>query len=370
MSVVSTLGLLSLRPLEPLVERIAQLIDAEAVALLAVWPAADSREFHTAAAYGEPLPATGKLDLEELFEYAPDCRASYLIPLDISRQIGIAPASVGFALPILSKKTDRLLGAVVIVCHRDSAHTQRNQAGIEMMVELARHEFEHRQEVNDLTISLALAQALSARHIEHFEQQRTRLATEIHDDLSQNTTYIRLALASLQRELDPGQSVRAISAMANLVRISAEINASLLIISKGLGPVMLGEVGPVPAIRTECEMHRQATGVEVCCELADLRLPEAVSLALIRIVQESLANVARHAKATHVNISLRMKKSELHFTVEDDGCGFDPHQSRRHSLGLLGMVERAEIAGGKLVIESQPGNGTRVVSVFPIRSLA
>ena len=366
MPVVITRGLSSL---QPLVERIAQLIEAEAVILLAVLPASASYEFHTVAAYGGALPATGKLDLENLFEYAARHPSSHLIPLDISRQIGTAPNDIGLAIPILSKTKDRLLGAVVIVFHRDFAHTQRAQAGTEIMVELARHEFEHRHEVNDLTGTLALAKALSARHIERFEQQRTRLATEVHDDLSQNTTCIRLALAALQRDLDAGQSARALSAMANLLRISTEVKDSLLNLSKGLGPAMLGHLGPVPAINTECELHTQATGVEVSCHLADLRLPEPVSLALIRIVQESLANIARHARATHVDISLRMKKSELHFTVEDDGCGFNPHQSC-HALGLLAMAERAEIAGGKLVVESQPGDGTRVVAIFPIGSLA
>jgi protein-histidine pros-kinase len=101
------------------------------------------------------------------------------------------------------------------------------------------------------------------------------------------------------------------------------------------------------------------------CDLEDLDMPGAQSIAAFRILQGSLANILSHAKATSVVVRLQQGPGVYVLEIEDNGCGFEP-KAVKHSLGLASMAERAELAGGTLVIDSGPGAGTRVVARFPV----
>ena len=135
-----------------------------------------------------------------------------------------------------------------------------------------------------------------------------------------------------------------------------------------LRPTILDDLGLGPALEWRVDEFTEASGIEATIQIDGLsqRLPRDIELAFYRIGQESLSNITRHAQAKHVTVSLRRENGHLSLEVIDDGVGFDPagvkptHTPR--GLGLLGMRERMAMINGHLMIESQPGQGTRVVA--------
>jgi signal transduction histidine kinase len=143
-----------------------------------------------------------------------------------------------------------------------------------------------------------------------------------------------------------------------------------------LRPSILDDLGLVSAIGWYAERHLAPRGIAVRCELEPVegRLPQEVETAVFRAVQEALGNVARHARADNVLIQVTIQVTPgggvLVVEIEDDGCGFDPAEVAQaapsgRGLGLLGIRERMELVGGSAVVESRPGQGTRVVLRVP-----
>ena len=134
-----------------------------------------------------------------------------------------------------------------------------------------------------------------------------------------------------------------------------------------LRPSMLDEFGLVLALRNLVTRHGERAGVRATLTAtpADARAPVEIETACFRIVQEALSNVARHARARHVEVTLTAEDGALEVTVRDDGVGFNVERLRT-SLGLVGMGERADFAGGRLDIESAAGAGTTLRARFPL----
>ena len=354
---VSRSRLLALSPMETLLKQIARLAGAGAIAVLPELPGSGSRpEWLPLATYGG-LSLAGRPRLESFLLEISRSGKMTSIPADLSTALGLDASLSGFAAPLSEEPDGTLPGGVMVAFPHASANPEWAKATIAVLVQLVARELGQ-------TRALARAQALSARHVWRRELERQTLANEIHDDLSQNVTFIRLALSSLQRHLDAGRLDRARAEMSVLVATSIEVKDGILRLSMGLRPAMIETLGPAPAIRQEAKLHHTATGVPVNCELDELPVPDAVSIAAFRIVQESLSNIAKHAKASQVNIRLERNDRGIVFQVEDDGCGFDPG-AVPDSLGLLSMIERAGIAGGTLTIKSHPGQGTQVIASFP-----
>jgi two-component system sensor histidine kinase UhpB len=140
-----------------------------------------------------------------------------------------------------------------------------------------------------------------------------------------------------------------------------------------LRPSVLDDLGLLPAVRWLGARHLESRGVTVRCEFVELaeRLPPELETALFRVVQEALMNVARHAQAETVLIQIAPREGQLEIEIEDDGRGFAPEESAvpepsGRGLGLLGMRERVELLGGRLQVDSSPGNGTRVLARVPL----
>jgi len=235
--------------------------------------------------------------------------------------------------------------------------SDRAHAAVDFLVDWAAHEIQDLRE-------LARVKALSARHVELREQERLALATRIHDDLSQNITFIRLALKSLQLQVTAGKFERVAPEIAELVAVSSQIATTVQALSTGLRPTMIESFGPAAAIRLEARLYQEASGVPVDCEIEDLRMSTQASIAAYRIAEHSLSNVARHSHATRVTIRLSRLSGEDILEITDNGGGFDSN-AMVASLGLASMTERAEIAAGRLTIVSSPGHGTRIVASFP-----
>ncbi|MBI4271456.1 MAG: HAMP domain-containing protein [Candidatus Rokubacteria bacterium] len=202
------------------------------------------------------------------------------------------------------------------------------------------------------------------------EEERRRIARELHDETGQSLTSLALGLASItqSRDLDAVHA-RAGELRALAVRTLDEVHN----LSRGLRPSILDDLGLVPALERHLEEYETTRGLTVDLHARGLerRLPGPVEIAVYRIVQEALTNVAKHAEARAVSVLLERRDDSVRVIVEDDGHGFDAREvlasgdpDRR--LGLHGMLERALLLGGSLTVESTPGRGTSVFASIPL----
>ena len=206
----------------------------------------------------------------------------------------------------------------------------------------------------------ALARAVAAQEIE-----RKRLARELHDETGQALTSILLGLKPLEQTAATDEDRAAVASVRELV-VSTLQDVRRLAVE--LRPSALDDFGLSTAVERLAETFRDNTGMPVDLEaqLGDARLPTEVETTLYRIVQEALANIVKHAEATHVSIFLTRKENSVAAVIEDDGKGFDTNATGDDTLGIVGMRERVGIVGGRLVIESAKGSGTTIAAEVPI----
>jgi PAS domain S-box-containing protein len=200
------------------------------------------------------------------------------------------------------------------------------------------------------------------------EQEKSRIARELHDELAQSLTALKMDTIWLRDRL-AGQP----EAQAKLVQMLAMLDASVAAtrrIAADLRPLVLDDLGLVPAIEWLAQNFTQRTGVP--CHLdADeaIELDEPYATGVFRILQESLANVAKHAQATEVKVKVEREGDALVLSVRDNGVGFRTTDPRRpQSLGLVGLRERAQLMRGELRVASTPGQGTRIDARIPVGS--
>jgi signal transduction histidine kinase len=211
-------------------------------------------------------------------------------------------------------------------------------------------------------------QKLLRRAIEAGEEERQRLARELHDQTGQLLTALIAGLSALEtRATDDSQR----AALVRLRELAAQTLGDIHDISRALRPVALDDLGLVAALEKHCatvaerfgkpvEFHSDGwTGTE--------RLPAEIEVALYRIIQEALTNAVRHADATRIQVLAQRKPGAVLVAVEDDGRGFDPvaRGPNGDRLGLLGIEERAALLGGSACLESAPGGGTQLFVEIP-----
>jgi signal transduction histidine kinase len=203
-------------------------------------------------------------------------------------------------------------------------------------------------------------------------EERTRLAREIHDTLAQQLTGIVLELEAADTLLNRGSERRARSSVEKARELARGALQEARRSVWNLRPAPLAATGLVAAIGHEVEAWEERTGVPARFKARALpqhpSLSPTAEVALLRIGQEALSNVARHGRAAHVDVELRAHAQELILSVRDDGIGFDPAASapREDCFGLDGMAERARNAGGTLTVVSSPGQGTTVTTRLPL----
>ena len=214
-------------------------------------------------------------------------------------------------------------------------------------------------------------QELGAAAHEAREQEKSRIARELHDELAQALTALQMDVAWCKEKLPAGQG----SFAQKLDRMETLLDTTVTAtrrIAADLRPLMLDDLGLLPAVEWLVENFTRRTGVP--CELAvstsDLRLNNANSTAVFRIVQESLANVAKHARASRAEVSIEQNGSGVTISVRDDGLGFSPQDPRKpNSFGLVGLRERAYLLGGEVAFISAPGHGTNIEVRLPVSSV-
>jgi signal transduction histidine kinase len=201
------------------------------------------------------------------------------------------------------------------------------------------------------------------------EEERQRVARELHDQAGQALTALQFGLAQLEREVD---SPRLKEQVESLRSLTVETMEEIRNLALDLRPSALDELGLVPALRGYIRDFSRRIGIPIELEVTglDARLPSEMELSIFRVVQEGLTNVAKHAMASHAWVSLRADGRRLEVSVVDDGVGFDVEKMlgspERKSLGLFGIQERVELMGGSLKVESQPGKGTRLYIQVPL----
>ena len=219
-------------------------------------------------------------------------------------------------------------------------------------------------------LSERIARDSLRRVVEAQELERRRLARELHDETGQALTSILLGLKALEEKLDEAGSRAAAAELRELVVATLQDVRRLAV---ELRPSALDDFGLVAALERLTASISEQTGIGIDFEpaLTAERLPEEVETALYRIVQESLTNVVKHAKARNVSVLLTLKDSAVKAVIEDDGRGFDPAERTGEGFGegfgLVGMSERLALLGGRLEIESSEDAGTTIAAEVPLR---
>ena len=196
------------------------------------------------------------------------------------------------------------------------------------------------------------------------EDERRRLARELHDGLGQNLTALKQHLAQVEGPLSDAARAH-LDAAIDLCGGALEDTRNL---TRLLRPPILDDLGLEPALRWLARSFSESSGVEAVVELGELpALDGELQTLLFRIAQEALANAARHAQARSVLVHLAQRGPDLQLQVVDDGRGFEPAEAAvRGGNGLGGMRERLRLHGGRLELLAAPGRGTRLRAVVPL----
>ena len=209
---------------------------------------------------------------------------------------------------------------------------------------------------------------LAAHLISVREEERTHIAREIHDELGQVLTGLKMEVTWLAKRLKEKPLIEKTDSMCKLIDSSVQ---TVRKIATGLRPEVLDEMGLVAAVAWQAKEFQKRTGIRCRSKLPSesAKLDLDVSTTVFRIFQEILTNVARHSRGTRVDIELSVTEEQVALEVVDNGIGIPAADlDGRKSLGLLGMHERALLFGGEVKITGTPGQGTRVAVTIPIRA--
>jgi signal transduction histidine kinase len=209
---------------------------------------------------------------------------------------------------------------------------------------------------------------LSHRLVTAQEEERRRLARELHDDVTQRLARLAIDVGEFEKNLATkggGETLQQVR--QGLARLSEDVHA----LSYSLHPSVLEDLGLADALQVECDRFSMQSSIPVHLTERDLpgAIPREVSLCLFRVTQEALHNVQRHAQARSVEVSVNGHDGGIHLLVRDDGIGIDPAARVRPGLGLASMRERTRMLTGTLELDSRPGYGTALLAFIPLRQV-
>ena len=262
-----------------------------------------------------------------------------------------------------------------IICHEHVGPIRRWTEDEQMfaiamsnLVALAYEQGERRRAEEQLQQSQERLRSLAGRLESVQEEERIRIAREVHDELGQELTGVKMELAFLRDQLAQS-SPAALTRVDSIVALVDSTMQSVRKIATELRPIVLDQLGLIPAIEWQAGEFQARTGIQCTLNiyLRTVALPIDRSTGVFRIFQEILTNVARHARASRVDISVQEYRGHLLLLVSDDGRGItDDEVSGSKSLGLLGMRERALLLGGETKIERNANQGTTVTVRIPL----
>jgi signal transduction histidine kinase len=217
---------------------------------------------------------------------------------------------------------------------------------------------------------------LSLRLVKAQEEERRRISREIHDELGQALTALKINLDVSRRTLPADASAKLSDSLNEASMLVAYTLEKARNLSLELHPAILDDLGLISALQWEIDRYEQRTGQVVYVELnlTGVTLRPELEITIYRVIMEALTNIARHAQAGRVSLYLGLEQGQLVAAVEDDGVGFDPArllkaQPQRRSLGLVSMRERTELLGGQFEVISKRGQGTKIKVRFPLSAV-
>lgn len=281
------------------------------------------------------------------------------------------PMGGWLAAPLIGRDR-RNLGLIQLSGKHAGDFTAADEAILVQLAQMASVAIENARLFAQIEAARERLQSLSRQLVEAQEEERRRIARELHDEIGQALTALKFNLQSVRRTAGA-----ALPALDESIDIAERVLQQVRDLSLDLRPSLLDDLGLSAALRWYLDRQAQRTGwkTRFTSDHLDLRLPTHLETVCFRVTQEALTNVARHARATRVWLDVRRRIGQLLLTILDDGVGFDVDAALRHALGgrsfgVLGMQERVALAGGWLNIRSTPGGGTEIRVGLPITAAA
>jgi len=277
------------------------------------------------------------------------------------------------AVPLLSH--NRLVGVLVAYAHRPNFFNPGDVATLMSLASQAAVAIYNAQLFAELEAQREALRQVSLRLVNAQEAERRLISRELHDELGQALTALKINLDLARRALPTNAPSKLYQSVQDASSLAMQTLETARNMSLALHPALLDDLGLIAALRWEIDRFEQRTGQAILfkTDLADIELQPELEITIYRIVIEALTNIARHAQASDIEVSLQLEDQQIALTVEDNGVGFDAENwfnspGERQSLGLVSMRERAELLGGGLEIISSPGRGTTVRGILPIQT--
>lgn len=257
------------------------------------------------------------------------------------------------------------LGGIIYASHQLQFQVRRRQKTEEQLRET---QINLERQVIERSRAESAVRALAGKLFTAQEEERSRVAREIHDDMTQRIAALAIEVGKLEQVYKTPEPLACkLSEIKNrLIKLSQDVQ----LLSRQLHPSILDDLGLVEALRSECAGFSQREGIAIHFLPRDIppAIPKEVGLCLYRIAQEGLRNITRHSGAEKAQVSLTAVEDSILLSIEDTGVGFDPEQVRkkRPGLGLVSMEERARLIGGEFAFDSQPGRGTLIEVWAPL----
>lgn len=274
------------------------------------------------------------------------------------------------ALPVvvLTGLADETLG-IRAVQEGAQDYLVKGQVEGRMLVRAVRYAIERRHAEETVRQYAERLEHLSRKLLEAQEAERRRLARELHDEIGQVLTAVKINVQAIRPHVSPEGLPRVEESIEVVNRAIQQVRD----LSLDLRPSLLDDLGLAAAVRWYVDRQAQRAGIAITAaiELVPGRLPPETETVCFRIIQEALTNVVRHSQARDVRIRLTCEAKELVLVIGDDGIGFDPatvdvDSGSGRGLGLLGMQERVHLVGGRLEITTRPGQGTELRVRVPL----
>jgi signal transduction histidine kinase len=223
-------------------------------------------------------------------------------------------------------------------------------------------------DITELKLSEMSLRELTGRLIHAQEEERSRIARELHDDISQRMALLQIGLEQFEQSIS-GPTSDDRKELHNLAQMASEVSSDLHNLSHQLHPARLDLQGLVAATAGFCRELSNQHELQITFHPHDVpdQIPTEVALCLFRIVQEGLRNVVKHSKALEAKVELSGNGGGIDLCISDSGAGFNPESAHRNGgLGLISMRERLRLIGGHLAVKSEPFHGTRIRVRVPL----
>lgn len=273
---------------------------------------------------------------------------------------------VSVTLSPLKDAVGQFVGVSKVI--RDISERKRGEALLKQAHEAL--EIKVQERTAELSSANHSLRELSSRLMHVQEEERSRLARDLHDEIGQLLTALKIDLQEIQHG---GEAQVRSDSLTDSLELVDRLLTQVRTLALDLRPSLLDDLGLVPALRWYANRQAQRNGWVLSLSVEGIvgRVAVTIEVACFRVVQEALTNVAKYANAKAVDLRLRRHENEVTLVIQDDGVGFDVMLARQRaqggqSIGLLGMQERVRLAGGALEISSEVGQGTRLELSFPL----